>query len=145
MPSSTEDSENILGIKHSYWPRVKNKHVLLTANKQVKTEGKQRIIPISERLINSQVKLYGHLVRANEDDLMKNVTMYQDGARRKALFERVGGPRTKWRTVTKKHAIKQLVDNNVILPNWDAHMKDPELDHIIIQAAEDRDFGKTLT
>ena len=34
---------------------------------------------------------------------------------------------------------------NVILPNWDIHMKDPELDHIIIQAAADRDFWKTLT
>ena len=30
-------------------------------------------------------------------------------------------------------------------PNWDTHMKDPELDHIIIQAAADKDFCKTLT
>ena len=135
----------ILGIKHSYWSGVKNKHVLLTASKKAKTEWKQRIIPISERLINRQVKLYGHLVMANEDDLMKNVTMYQDRTRRKSLFKRVGRPRAKWHTVTRKHTIKQLVDKNAILPNWDIHMKDPELDHIIIQAAADRDFCKTLT
>ena len=82
---------------------------------------------------------------ANEDDLMKNVTMYQDRTRRKSLFKRVGRPRAKWHTVTRKHTIKQLVDKNAILPNWDIHMKDPELDHIIIQAAADRDFCKTLT
>ena len=80
---------------------------------------------------------------------MKKVTMYQDGTRRKSVFKRVGRPGTKWHTVTRKHTIKQLVDKNVVLPNWNTHMKDPELDHIIIiiiiQAAEDRDFWKTLT
>ena len=76
---------------------------------------------------------------------MKKVTMYQDGTRRKSVFKRVGRPGTKWHTVTRKHTIKQLVDKNVILPNWNTHMKDPELDHIIIQAAADRDFWKTLT
>ena len=79
----------VLGIKHSYWSGVKNKHVLLAANQRANTEGKQQIIPISERLVNRQVKLYGHLVRADEDDLMKKVTMYQDGTRRKSLFKRV--------------------------------------------------------
>ena len=125
--------------------RIENNRVLPTANKKAKTEGRQRIIPISERLINKKVNLYGHLVRASEDDLMKNVTMYQNGTRRKSLFKRIGRPRTKWHTVTRKHAIKQLVDKNVIPPNWDTHMKNPELDHINIQAAEDNDFWKTLT
>ena len=59
----------IFGTKHSYWSGVKNKHVFLAANQRAKTEGKQQIIPISERLVNRQVKLYGHLVRADEDDL----------------------------------------------------------------------------
>ena len=68
---------NIFGIKHSYWSGVKNKQIPLTANQKAKTEGKQQIIPISER----QVKLHGHLVRADEGDLMKK-TMYQDGTRR---------------------------------------------------------------
>ena len=88
----------------------KNKQVLLTAYQNAKTEGKQLIIPISERLVNRQVKLYGHLVRANEDDLMKKVTMYQDRTRRKSPVQRVGRPRTKWHTVTRKHTTKQLMD-----------------------------------
>ena len=135
----------VFGIKHPYWSGVKNKQVLLTANQKAKTEGKQPIIPIPERLVNRQVKLYGHLVRADEDDLMKKISMYQDGTRRKSFSKRVGRPRTKWHTVTRKCTIKQLIGKHVILPNWNLHMKDPELDSIIIQAAADRDFWKTLT
>ena len=138
-------TQKISGVKHSYWSGVKNEQVLLTAHQKAKTRGKQLIIPISERLVNRQVKLYGHLARANGDDLMNEVTMYQDGTRRKSLFKRVGRPRTKWHTVARKHTIKQLMDKNVIPPYWNIHMKDPELDHIIIQAAADRYFWKALT
>ena len=136
---------HIFGIKHFYRSGVKNKQFLLTANQKAKTEGIQQIIPISESLVNRRVKLDGHPVRADEDDLMKKVTMYQDGTRRKSIFKRVGRPRTKLHTVIRKHTIKQLMDKHVILPNWNLHMKDPELDGIIIQAAADRDFWKTLT
>ena len=135
----------ILGIKHPYWSGVKNKDVLLTANTRARNEGKQEIIPISQRLVNRQIKLYGHLVRADEDDLMKKVTMYQDGTRRKPLFKRVGRPRTKWHIVTRKHTIKQLIEKRAILPNWNVHMRDPELDNIIIQAASDRRLWQTLS
>ena len=75
----------------------------------------------------------------------KKVTMYQDGTRRKSLFKRVGRPRTKWHTVTRKHTIKQLIEKRVILPNWNFHMRDPELDNIIIQAASDRKLWQTLS
>ena len=135
----------IFGIKHYHWPGTKNKHVLLAASQRAKTEGKQQIVPISERLVNREVKLYGHLVRADEDDLMKKVSMCQDGTRRKSLFKRVGRPRTKWHAVTRKHTIKQLIENHVIFPNWNFHMRDPKLDNIIIQAAANREFWRTLT
>ena len=68
-------------------------------------------LTVTHRLVNRQVKLYGHLVRADEDDLMTKVTMYQDGNRRKSLFKRVGKPRTKWHTVTGKTQIKELIEN----------------------------------
>ena len=133
----------ILGIKHSLLVRSQEQTSSPDSKQKAKTEGEQLIIPISERLVNRQVKLYGHPVRANEDDLMKKVTMYQEGTRRKSLVKR--GGRTKWHTVARKHTIKQLINKRVILPNWDIHMKDPELDHMIFQAAADRDFWKTLT
>ena len=84
---------NIFGIKHSYWFGIK-KHVLLTTIQEAKTEGKQQIIPISERRVNRQVKLYGHLVRADEDDFMKKVTMYQNGIRR-ITFKKSGKTQNK--------------------------------------------------
>ena len=62
------------------------------------------------------------------------------GPEENRFFKRVGRPRTTWHTVTRKHTIKQLMDKNVILPNLNIHMKCPELDHIIIHAAADRDF-----
>ena len=68
----------------------KNKDVLLTANTKARNEGKQKIIPISQRPINRQIQLYGHLVKADEDDLIKKATMYQDGTRRKSLSKKWG-------------------------------------------------------
>ena len=135
----------ILGTKHPYWSGAKSQDVLLTANTRARNEGKQEIIPISQRLVNIQIKLYGNPVRADEDDLMKKVTMYQGGTRRKSLLERVGRPRTKWHTVTRKHAIKQLMEKRAILPNWNFHMREPELDNIKIQAASDRKFWQTFS
>ena len=85
----------IFGIKHFYWSGVGNKDVLLAANARARNEGKQEMITIPQRLVNRQIKFYGHLVRADEGDLMKKVTMYQDGTRRKSLFKRMGRPRTK--------------------------------------------------
>ena len=86
------------------------------------------------------IKLYGHIIRAEDLDLMKQVSMYQDGTRRKALFRRTGRPRSKWHTVTRNHTIKHLIDKNVILRFWQNHIRDNELDHLIVGAAEHRVF-----
>ena len=144
MPSSTEDSENIRdqtfllvrSQKQTCFPDSKQKN---------KTEGKQLIIPISERLVNRQGKLYGHLVRASVEDLMKNVTMYKMEPEEHRSLKEYGDQKQNGTRLQGNRQIKQLVDKNAILPNWDIHMKDPELDHIFIQSAADRDFCKTLT
>ena len=47
--------KTILGIKHSYWAGVENKDVLLTANTRARNEGKQEIIPNSQRLVHRQI------------------------------------------------------------------------------------------
>ena len=87
---------------------------------------------------------YNVMLRADEDNLMKRVTMFQDGTRRKALFRRVGRPRTKWHTVTRKHTIKRLIKKQVILTSWNLHMRDPELDKIIVEAASNRALWQSL-
>ena len=71
---------------------------------------------------------------------MKKSSMYRDGTRRKALHRRTGRPRSKWHTVTRKHAIKHLINKNVILRFWQNHIRDSELDHLIVEATENRIF-----
>ena len=133
---------NTFGIRHSYWSGIQNKHVFLTANTWARNEGRQQIIKISQRFVNRQINFYGHLVRADEDDLMKRVTMYRDGTRRKSLLKRVGGPKTKWHTVTRKHTLKQLIEKRVVLPNWNLHIETRNLTISLSKQPLTGNFGK---
>ena len=47
-------------------------------------------------------------------------------------------------TQLQENTIKQLIEKHVILPNWNLHVRDPEFDNIIIQAASDRQFWQTF-
>ena len=62
----------ILNIKHPFWSRVKNKDILEMANTRAKTKPDKQIIPVSQRLVHRQIKLYGHIIRADDLDLMKS-------------------------------------------------------------------------
>ena len=106
------------------------------ANTRARNAPNKQIIPVSQRLVHMQIKLYGHIIRAEDLDLMKKASMYQDGTRRKALFRRTGRPRSKWHTVTRKRTIKHLISKDVILRFWQNHFRDNELDHLIVEAAE---------
>ena len=133
--------KRILHIKHPYWSHIKNKDVLELANTRAATKSKKPIVPLSQHLVHRQIKFHGHIIRAEDLDLMKEVSMYQDGTRRKALFRRTGRPRSKWHTVTRKHTIKQQ-SKNVILRFWQNHIRDNEFDHLIVGAADHRIFQK---
>ena len=94
---------HILQIKHPFWSHVKNKHVLELASTRASTTPNKQIIPLPQRLVHRQIKLHGHIIRAEDLDLMKTVSMHQDGTRRKTLHRRTGRPRSKWHTVARKH------------------------------------------
>eukprot|EP00972_Heterocapsa_arctica_P023184 3414012-Heterocapsa_arctica.AAC.1 len=51
---------------------------------------------MSNRLIRMQLTLFGHLLRAPDDDLLKLCSVLPSGERVKANFKRVGRPRLKW-------------------------------------------------
>jgi hypothetical protein len=130
----------ILQIKHPYWSRVKNETVLQTANQLARTDDKNKILPLSHRLRKKQVTLYGHLIRADENDPMRQATMEHDSRRKTAAFRRWGRPRFKWHTVTRQHVIQTLTQESIIPHNWRTHMLDRELDQIIMEAAQERAF-----
>ena len=101
----------VLHIKHPFWPHIENKDVLELASTRAAIQSKKPIVPLSQHLVRRQIKLYGHIVMAEDSDLMKKACMYQDGTRRITLFRRTGRPRLKWHTVTRKHTIKYLTTN----------------------------------
>ena len=130
----------ILHTKPPFWSHIKNKDVLELANIRAVTTPNKQIVPLSQRLVHRQIKLYGHIIRAEDLDLMTKVSMYQDGTRRKTLFRRTGRPRSKWHTVTRKNTVKHLIYKNVILRFWQNHIRDNGFDHLIVGAAEHRVF-----
>ena len=130
----------ILHIKHPFWLHIKNKDVLELASTRAATTPNKQVVPLSQHLVHRRIKLYGHIIRAEDLDLMKKDSMYQDGTRRKTLFRRTGRPRSKWHTVSRKHTVKHLIDKNVILRFWQNRIRDIELDHLIVGAAEHKVF-----
>ena len=105
-------------IEHPFWSHIKNKDVLELANTRAATTPNKRIVPLSQRLVHRQIENNGHNIRAEDLDLMKKVSMYQDGTRRTTLFRRTGRPRCKWHTVTRKRTVKHVTDENAILRFW---------------------------
>eukprot|EP00972_Heterocapsa_arctica_P036492 5370682-Heterocapsa_arctica.AAC.1 len=50
---------------------------------------------MSDRLTRKQLTLFGHLLRAPEDEILKLCSVLPSGERVKAHFKRVGRPRLK--------------------------------------------------
>ena len=96
----------ILHIKNPYWSRVSNKKLLERVNAKLsgKLENKE-LRRLSTRLIERQIVSYAHMVRADEDDPMKSISVTEQGERVRADFRRVGRPRVKWYDATKGHII----------------------------------------
>ena len=59
-------------------------------------------------MIERHIVLYAHIIRAEEDDPMKNISITEQGGRVRADFRRVGRPRVKWYGTTRGHIIKLL-------------------------------------
>ena len=127
-------------IKHPFWSHVEHKDVLELAYTRAATTSNKQIASLSQHLVHRQIKLYGHVIRAEDLDLMTNNSMYQDGTRRTTFFRKTERPRSKWHTVTRKRTIKHLINKNVILRFWQNHIRDNELGHLIVGAAEHRVF-----
>ena len=70
-------------IKHAYWSHIQSKDVLELANTRAATKSNK---PISQHLVHIQIEIYGHIIRAEDLDLMNKVSMYQDGTRPKTFF-----------------------------------------------------------
>jgi hypothetical protein len=105
----------ILGIEHSSYPHTTNEEVYRKANIALnqgadlsltweefiganKIVQPKYIVKLSGYVMNQQNKALGHIIRADEDDLMKKVTINMETMTQKEVpwQRRSGRPRMKW-------------------------------------------------
>eukprot|EP00972_Heterocapsa_arctica_P035670 5248843-Heterocapsa_arctica.AAC.1 len=68
---------NIFGIKHYFWSCVTNKDIICQANTRARLPTGKCITKISDKLILRQLTLFGHLLRAEDSDIMKSEQLNQ--------------------------------------------------------------------
>ena len=100
----------------------------------------KEILTASQRLERAQLTLFGHVLRADEDDPMRLVAVDSRGERRKANFRRAGRPRTKLYDVIRKGAENDLIKQEALAANWRNHMRPEEMTELTVAAAKDRLF-----
>ena len=132
---------NITGIPPAHISRISNVIVLETANERAQLKDGKRLASISQRVKEKQVKLFGHLIRADaETDRTKRVAIDDQGYRVRSHYRRAGRPRLRWYDLAKQVVVENLTQQNIILRNWEHHMRYDELNPIIVEAAQERLF-----
>ena len=131
----------ITGIPPAHISRISNLVVLETANERAQLKDGKRFASIIQRVKEKQVKLFGHLLRASaETDHAKRIAIDEQGSRIKTHRRKTGGPRLKLYDMAKQAVIENLTKQNIILRDWEHHMKHDELNPIIVEAAQERLF-----
>ena len=127
----------ILHIKNPYWSRASNKKLLERANAKLSAEvDNKELRRLPARLIERQVVLDAHIIRADEDDPMTNISITEQRERVRADFRRVGRPRVKWYDTARGHTIKLLRKEGIINYQVARH----EINDYIIKYALDREI-----
>ena len=81
-----------------------------------------------------------HLLRPEENDIMKTCTLDNNGMRITAGFKRTGRPRIKWYDQVLNSCFDRLVKMNLLLPNWREYIRDEEAKQVVLQTAIDREI-----
>ena len=81
-----------------------------------------------------------HLLRSEENDIMKTCTLDNNGMIITAGFKRTGRPRIKWYDQVMNSCFDRLVEMNLLLPNWREYIRDEEAKHVVLQTAIDREI-----
>ena len=81
-----------------------------------------------------------HLLRAEENDIMKTCTVDHNGLRITAGFKRTGRPRIKWYDQVMSSCFEKLNTMDLLLPNWREDIREDEAKQIALQAAVDREL-----
>ena len=108
-------------------------------NDRLKLENEEKPLRrLSERIIDRQITLYAHVIRANEDDPMQKISIDVTGERIKADFRRPGHPRIKWYDTTRKHIIHKLKIEGILPQDEERLLNRQEINSIIVNCANER-------
>ena len=129
-----------MGINHSYHSHISNEVVMQRANQRIRLEEGKIITKMSEKLVNRQIKFMAHLLRSEENDVMKTCTVDNNGFRITAGFKRTGRPRIKWYDQVMNSCFDRLVKMGLLLPNWREDIRVDGAKQIILQLAIDREL-----
>ena len=110
------------------------------ANQRIRLRESKTITKMSEKLINRHKKFMAHLLRSEENDLMKTCTVDNNGLRVTAGFKRTGRPRIKWYDQVVNSCFDRLITMGLLLPNWKEDIRVDEAKQIVLQAAIDREL-----
>jgi hypothetical protein len=145
----------ILKIEHAYISHITNEEILIEAN-LIKQKDKEQhkwpknidhtvplepIMRVTEHLKKRRIKLLGHILRTEKDDLMYQATFDDMGIIHHLDKKRTGQPRKKWLQETMGHAFNQYV-----LPYLDEELQedfnefDPEHVQWLQEVAKQRLF-----
>ena len=89
----------IVGCQHTYWNREHtNKYILELASKTAYQKKPYKQIKLfSEFQLERKIKLYGHIIRASDEDPLKHVTFNDDNLEiNEWEGKRVGRPKQDW-------------------------------------------------
>lgn len=118
-----------------------NEEVYRRANEAMgrNTEGKDKVIPLTEVLAKRRLKLLGHIIRRERSHPQQQTTFATaDLVTRQTSYRRVGRPRLKWAEETMKEAWQIIRETRQDLP---PAFNENEAEHrnIIKNAAEQRE------
>ena len=130
----------MLVIKHSYHSHVSNEVVMQRANQRIRLKEGKTITKMSDKFINRQIKFMAHLLKAEEDDIIKTCSMNRNGFRIAAGFKRIGRPRIKWYDQVMNSCFNRLVTMGLLLPNWRDDVRIDEAKQIVVQTATGREL-----
>ena len=138
-PFYDKSLRKITGIPPAHISRISNLIVLETANDRAQLKEGKQLTSIIQREKEKQVKSFRHLIRANaETDYTKIIAIDEQGYRVRSYTRRPGRPRLKMYDMAKQAVIDNLTKQNIILRQWERHMKYDELNPTIVEAAQDR-------
>ena len=131
----------ITGIPPAHISHISNLTVLETANERAQLKDGKLLTSITQRVKEKQIKLFGHLLRANPTtDHTRRIAIDEQGYRVRSHTRRIGRPRLKWYDMAKQAVIENFTKQNIILRQWERHMRYDELNPIIVEAAQERLF-----